>query len=59
MLISCRYHTKIFSALNWISICSIEMTIRSRMRWAWHVTRIGEKGNAYRILLGKPKGRDH
>jgi hypothetical protein len=28
-----------------------------RMRWAWHVTRIGEKRNAYSILLGKPEGK--
>jgi hypothetical protein len=28
-----------------------------RMRWAGHVARIGEKRNAYRLLLGKPEGR--
>jgi hypothetical protein len=28
-----------------------------RMRWAWHVARVGAKRNAYRILLGKPEGR--
>jgi hypothetical protein len=28
-----------------------------RMRWAWHVARIGEKCNAYRILVGKPEGK--
>jgi hypothetical protein len=27
-----------------------------RMRWARHVARMGEKSNAYRILLGKPEG---
>jgi hypothetical protein len=26
-----------------------------RMRWAGHVDRMGEKRNAYRILVGKPK----
>jgi hypothetical protein len=26
------------------------------MRWACHVARIGEKRNAYRILVGKPEG---
>jgi hypothetical protein len=26
-----------------------------RMRWAGHVTQIGEKRNAYRLLVGKPK----
>jgi hypothetical protein len=28
----------------------------SRIRWAWHVARIGKKINAYRILLRKPEG---
>jgi hypothetical protein len=28
-----------------------------RMRWAGHVARMGEKRNAYRILVGKPEGR--
>jgi hypothetical protein len=28
-----------------------------RMRWAWHVARMGEKRNAYRILVGKPEGK--
>jgi hypothetical protein len=27
------------------------------MRWAWYVARIGEKRNAYRILVGKPEGK--
>jgi hypothetical protein len=31
--------------------------IKSRkMRWEGHVARMGEKRNAYRILLGKPEG---
>jgi hypothetical protein len=28
-----------------------------RMRWAGHVARMGEKRNAYRMLVGKPEGR--
>jgi hypothetical protein len=28
-----------------------------RMRLAAHVVRIGSKGNAYGLLLGKPEGR--
>jgi hypothetical protein len=28
-----------------------------RMRWAGHVARMVEKGNAYRILVGKPEGK--
>jgi hypothetical protein len=26
-----------------------------RMRWAGHVARMGEKRNAYKILVGKPE----
>jgi hypothetical protein len=28
-----------------------------RMRWARHVALMGEKRNAYRLLVGKPEGR--
>jgi hypothetical protein len=28
-----------------------------RMRWAGDVARMGEKRNAYRILVGKPEGK--
>jgi hypothetical protein len=28
-----------------------------RMRWAGHVARMGEKRNAYWLLVGKPEGR--
>jgi hypothetical protein len=27
------------------------------MRWTGHEARIGEKRNAYRILVGKPEGK--
>jgi hypothetical protein len=27
------------------------------MRWAWHVARMREKRNAYKILVGKPEGK--
>jgi hypothetical protein len=30
-----------------------------KMRWARHVARMAEKGNAYRLLVGKPEGRNH
>jgi hypothetical protein len=37
---------------------SIIRMIKSRkMRWAGHVARMGEKRNAYRILVGKPDGK--
>jgi hypothetical protein len=37
---------------------SIIRIIKSRrMKWAGHVARIGEKRNAYRLLMGKPEGK--
>jgi hypothetical protein len=40
------------------SLPSIIKIIRARrMRWAGHVARMGEKRNAYRLLVGKPEGR--
>jgi hypothetical protein len=43
---------------NWYSSRSINRVIKSRwMRWAGHVARMGEKRNAYRILVGKPEGK--
>jgi hypothetical protein len=37
---------------------SIIRIIKSRrMRWADHVARMGEKRNAYRLLVGKPEGK--
>jgi hypothetical protein len=30
-----------------------------RMRWAGHVARMGEGRNGYRVLVGKPEGKDH
>jgi len=31
----------------------------SRVRWVGHVARVGERRNAYRVLVGKPDGNDH
>jgi hypothetical protein len=37
---------------------SIIRIIKSkRMRWAWHVERMGEKRNVYKILVGNPEGK--
>jgi hypothetical protein len=33
----------------------IRMIKSRRMRWAGHVVRLGEKRNAYRILMGEPE----
>jgi hypothetical protein len=35
----------------------IRMIKSRRMRWAGHVSRMGKKINAYRILVGKPEGK--
>jgi len=29
------------------------------MRWVGHVVRMGERRGVYRVLVGKPEGRDH
>jgi hypothetical protein len=39
------------------SLIIIRMIKSRRMRWAGHVARMGEKRNAYRILVAKPEGR--
>jgi hypothetical protein len=40
------------------SSSTIIKIIKSRkMRWAGHVARMGEKRNAYRLLVGKPEGK--
>jgi hypothetical protein len=37
---------------------SISRIVKARrMRWAGHVARMGEKMNAYRLLVGKPEER--
>jgi len=36
---------------------NIVRAIKSRMRWAGHVARMGERRGVYRILVGKPEGK--
>jgi hypothetical protein len=35
----------------------IRMINPRRMRWAGHIGRVGEKRNAYRILVAEPEGK--
>jgi hypothetical protein len=35
----------------------IRMITSRRIRWAGRVARMGEKRNAYRLLVGKPEGK--
>jgi hypothetical protein len=43
---------------NLYSLTSIITIIKSRRtRWSGHVARMGEKRNAYRILVRKPEGK--
>jgi hypothetical protein len=36
---------------------NIVRIIKSRMRWVGHVARMGEKRNAYRLLVRMPEGK--
>jgi hypothetical protein len=40
-----------------VAHCIIKVVKLRRMRWAGHVARMGEKMNAYRLLVGKLEGR--
>jgi hypothetical protein len=43
---------------NLYSSPSVIRVIKSRrMRWVEHAARMGERRNAYRILVGKPEGK--
>jgi hypothetical protein len=44
-------HENLYSSPSTIKMINL------RMRWAGHVTRMGEKRNTYRILVGKPGGK--
>jgi hypothetical protein len=39
------------------SLSVIRMIKSRRMRWTGHEAQMGEKRNAYRLLVGKPEGK--
>jgi len=36
---------------------NIVQVIKSRMGWAGHIARMGERSGIYRVLVGKPEGK--
>ena len=53
-----RLHNEELNDLH-LSPNIIRVTKSSRMSWAEHVARSWEKRGAYRVLVGKPKGKSH
>jgi hypothetical protein len=37
----------------------IRIITSRRMRWAGHMARMSEKRNVYRLLVGRPEGKNH
>ena len=43
--------------LNLYSSPNTVRAMKSRLRWAGHVARMGERKGVYRVLVGKPDGK--
>jgi len=48
---------KLHKELNDLYSSNIVRVIKSRIRWAGHVARMGERRGVYRILVRKPEGK--
>jgi hypothetical protein len=51
-----KLHNEEFRDL-YSSLSIIRIIKSRRMSWAGHVARMGERRNAYRLLVGKPEGK--
>ena len=52
----CHYSRQKLSGL-YSSPNTVRVIKSRRMRWAGHVTRMGEERGSYRVLVGKPGGK--
>jgi hypothetical protein len=52
ILINIYTVVKVVSSPNIVRVIKLR-----RMRWAGHVTRMGEERGVYRVLVGKPEGK--
>jgi hypothetical protein len=50
--------SKCYKNFDLYSLPNIVRVVKSRrMRWAGHVTRMGEERGVHRVLVGKPEGK--
>ena len=48
------HHEELYCSPNIVQVIKLR-----RMRWAGLVARMGERRGVYRVLVGKPRERDH
>jgi len=51
------FNTLLFN--NYTSPNIVRVKKSKRMRWAGHVACMGERRGLYRVLVGKPEGKNH